>query len=150
MAGDGYILVGDAFAFIDPVFSSGVMLAMSSAPWGPRRSMSCSTTRPRRGGRSAASSRVCGRRSTAFSWLIYRINTPVLRDMFMEPRNRFRMRDGLVSLLAGNVHAGRTHWRPFSPSRAPITASSRLPAGLPAARTGWSSCRRTVATAPAG
>ena len=37
----------------------------------------------------------------SLSWLIYRINTPVLRDMFMYPSNRFRMRDGLVSLLAG-------------------------------------------------
>ena len=31
MAGDRYIMIGDAFAFIDPVFSSGVYLAMSSA-----------------------------------------------------------------------------------------------------------------------
>jgi hypothetical protein len=41
----------------------------------------------------------------SLSWLIYRINTPVLRDMFMAPRNRFRMREGLISLLAGDVHA---------------------------------------------
>jgi hypothetical protein len=26
--------------------------------------------------------------------------------MFMEPRNRFRMRDGLVSLLAGQTRGG--------------------------------------------
>ena len=26
--------------------------------------------------------------------------------MFMQPRNRFRMRDGLVSLLAGNTQGG--------------------------------------------
>ena len=31
MVGERYIMVGDAFAFIDPVFSSGVMLAMNSA-----------------------------------------------------------------------------------------------------------------------
>src|SRR5262249_52733627 len=31
IAGDGYLLVGDAAAFIDPVFSTGVWLAMSSA-----------------------------------------------------------------------------------------------------------------------
>jgi hypothetical protein len=37
------------------------------------------------------------------SWLIYRINTPALRMLFMSPANRFRMRDGLVSLLAGNL-----------------------------------------------
>ena len=30
MAGEGWLMVGDAFAFIDPVFSSGVCLAMAS------------------------------------------------------------------------------------------------------------------------
>ena len=27
--GEGYFMIGDAFAFIDPVFSSGVLLAMT-------------------------------------------------------------------------------------------------------------------------
>src|SRR5438105_13443554 len=31
MGGPGWVLIGDAFAFIDPVFSSGVYLAMSGA-----------------------------------------------------------------------------------------------------------------------
>ena len=31
MAGERYVMVGDAFAFVDPVFSSGVYLAMNSA-----------------------------------------------------------------------------------------------------------------------
>ncbi|NOQ36207.1 MAG: FAD-dependent oxidoreductase, partial [Methylococcaceae bacterium] len=31
MAGEGYLLIGDAYAFVDPVFSSGVYLAMKSA-----------------------------------------------------------------------------------------------------------------------
>ena len=31
MGGPGWILIGDAFAFLDPVFSSGVYLAMSGA-----------------------------------------------------------------------------------------------------------------------
>jgi flavin-dependent dehydrogenase len=30
VAGDGWVLVGDAFGFLDPVYSSGVMLAMKS------------------------------------------------------------------------------------------------------------------------
>jgi flavin-dependent dehydrogenase len=34
MSGPGYLIVGDAFAFIDPVFSSGVYLAMDSAERG--------------------------------------------------------------------------------------------------------------------
>ena len=32
-AADGLILVGDAFAFLDPVFSSGVFLALKSGEW---------------------------------------------------------------------------------------------------------------------
>ena len=34
MCGDGYLMVGDAFAFIDPVFSSGVHLALNSGTIG--------------------------------------------------------------------------------------------------------------------
>jgi 3-oxoacyl-[acyl-carrier protein] reductase len=34
MFGPGYLVIGDAYAFIDPVFSSGVYLAMSSAASG--------------------------------------------------------------------------------------------------------------------
>ena len=31
MAGPGWVMVGDAYAFVDPVFSSGVYLGMNSA-----------------------------------------------------------------------------------------------------------------------
>ena len=30
-AGDGWVLVGDAFGFLDPLYSSGVLLALTSA-----------------------------------------------------------------------------------------------------------------------
>ena len=32
-AGDGWVLVGDAFGFIDPVYSTGVLLALKSGEW---------------------------------------------------------------------------------------------------------------------
>ena len=31
MTGPGWVMVGDAYAFVDPVFSSGVYLGMNSA-----------------------------------------------------------------------------------------------------------------------
>ena len=34
MSGKNYILLGDAFTFIDPVFSSGVLLAMTAGEIG--------------------------------------------------------------------------------------------------------------------
>ena len=33
MAGDGWIMVGDAFGFLDPIYSSGVFLALKSGEW---------------------------------------------------------------------------------------------------------------------
>ena len=50
MRGERYVLVGDAYAFVDPVFSSGVMLGMNSGVSPPRRSTpGCAATRrPRR------------------------------------------------------------------------------------------------------
>ena len=46
------------------------------------------------------------------SWLIYRINSPALRLLFMAPGNKLRMRDGLVSLLAGNLRGSRAQLVP--------------------------------------
>ena len=40
---------------------------------------------------------------STLGWLITRINDPVLRDMFLSANNRFGMRDGLISLLAGDI-----------------------------------------------
>jgi hypothetical protein len=35
--------------------------------------------------------------------MIYRINDPIMRRLFMAPRDALRMRAGVVSLLAGNL-----------------------------------------------
>jgi hypothetical protein len=39
----------------------------------------------------------------AFSWFIYRVTNPTLRNMFMGPRNVFRVKEALLSVLAGDV-----------------------------------------------
>jgi len=43
----------------------------------------------------------------AFSWFVYRVTNPTLRDMFMGPRNIFRVKEALLSVLAGDVY-GKT------------------------------------------
>ncbi len=101
--GDGYLLVGDAFAFLDPVFSSGVLLAMTAGEMGAQVAERWLDD-PAHGRVAAARMEREVRNAMArLSWLIYRINTPALRLLFMNPANRLRMRDGLVSLLAGNL-----------------------------------------------
>jgi flavin-dependent dehydrogenase len=107
MFGDGWMLIGDAYAFIDPVFSSGVFLGMSSAEMATR----VVDEMLRKGDVTVAGNaallrnheKVIRRGLRTFSWFIYRITTPALRKMFMSPRNLFRMEEGILSLLAADI-----------------------------------------------
>ncbi|GGJ39232.1 hydroxylase [Neoroseomonas lacus] len=112
MQGEGWLMAGDAYAFLDPVFSSGVLLAMASAEMGAEVADTWLDDPARAAPMARAFERKVKRAIGSLSWLIYRINNPVLRDMFMNPSNRFRMREGLVSLLAGDVHANANRQLP--------------------------------------
>jgi flavin-dependent dehydrogenase len=105
-SGQNYLLVGDAFTFIDPVFSSGVYLAMQSGFVGADTIERC-LDHPREA-RAALKTfdRSMRRGPRIFSWLIYRVTTPTLRDIFMSPSNRFRLQEALLSVLAGDVFRG--------------------------------------------
>ena len=106
-SGEGYMMIGDAYAFIDPMFSSGVLLAMTAGEMGAEvAAVSLDDPAAGRALARRAERRLC-RAMDSLGWLIYRINTPVLRSMLMAPRNTLRMRDGLVSMLAGNLEIDR-------------------------------------------
>lgn len=114
IGGNGYLLVGDAFAFIDPLFSSGVMMAMSSAAFAAEAVDAWFRDR-RRGERlMRAYERKARRGLDTLSWLIRRINTPLLRDIFMARIDLFDIRNGLLAILAGDFY--ETPWL-FSPLR---------------------------------
>jgi flavin-dependent dehydrogenase len=103
MTGKDFILLGDAFAFIDPVFSSGVYLAMTSAVHGAEAVETCLRD-PRAALRALKRFDAQVRPGlNALSWFIYRIRTPAFRDLFMSPRNYFRMEEAVLSLLAGDI-----------------------------------------------
>ena len=58
VAGDGWVLVGDAFGFLDPLYSSGVLLALQvRARWPPTRSSKGSPRATRRPRSSASGDR---------------------------------------------------------------------------------------------
>lgn len=107
-SGRNFILVGDACAFIDPVFSSGVFFAMSTAFWGADAVEACLSA-PQHASRALARYDAAARRTLeAFTWFIYRIREPAMRNLFMGPRNWFRVEEAVLSLLAGDITAG---WR---------------------------------------
>ncbi len=103
MGGPGWILVGDAFAFLDPVFSSGVFLAMSGA----EQAVAVIDEALRRPARERALLRKLEKRLRAgmarFSFFIYRFNGPVMSQMFSQPRNALQLEQGVISMLAGDL-----------------------------------------------
>ena len=113
-AGDGYILIGDAASFIDPLFSSGVMMAMSSAAFAAE--VVDAWLRDRKLGERLGRDyeRKVRRGLKSLSWLIYRINSPVLRDIFMSSLDLFNTRNELLAILAGDFYQAP---RLLSPTR---------------------------------
>jgi flavin-dependent dehydrogenase len=109
--GDRYLMVGDAFTFIDPMFSSGVFLAMQSAFDGAKL-VQTALDRPAElaVARQALEQRMrVGPRD--YSWFIYRVTNPTIRDMFMHPQNIFNVKQGLMSLLAADIHQEGPRYR---------------------------------------
>jgi flavin-dependent dehydrogenase len=105
--GESYLLLGDAFAFIDPVFSSGVMMAMQSA-FTAADTVEVCLKQPQNMHQALKNfDRTMRVGPKVFSWFIYRVTNPVIRNMFMEPRNVFRVKEAVLSVLAGDVY-GKT------------------------------------------
>ena len=136
-SGESFCLVGDAFAFVDPVFSSGVYLAMSSAEMAVEAIRTCldqpaeARSALVRYGRSISSA------PRVFSWFIYRVTNPAMRNLFMFPRNELRMREAVLAVLAGDVHRGMPYGRSLLAFKAVYYAAS-----LFHPRRTWQSWRR--------
>ncbi|HET6434780.1 MAG TPA: NAD(P)/FAD-dependent oxidoreductase [Xanthomonadaceae bacterium] len=112
MHGPGWLLLGDAYSFVDPMFSSGVYLAMNSAERGAE-AVDAALREP---AREAALLRALQRRLDAgldeFKWFIYRFTSPAMKQLFAHPRNLLRVEDAVVSMLAGDVFDARpVLWR---------------------------------------
>jgi flavin-dependent dehydrogenase len=105
--GPHYLLIGDAFAFIDPVFSSGVWLAMNGAAAGAEAVDVCLREPARAASALRRFDDISRRGPRVFSWFIYRVTNPTMREMFMNPRNNLRIKEAVLSVLAGDIF-GRT------------------------------------------
>jgi len=103
MHGKGYLIIGDAYAFIDPVFSSGVLLGMNAAMNAADVVDEILRDLPTAQKTLRAYDKMIRGSLKTFSWFIYRITQPVMRNMFMGPRNWFRIEEATMSLLAGDI-----------------------------------------------
>ena len=107
-SGERYLMIGDAYTFIDPMFSTGVFLALQSAFDGAEL---VATALDRPAGLARARQLMEKRIAKAprdYSWFIYRVTNPTIREMFMEPKNVFKVKQSLMTMLSADLHHG---WR---------------------------------------
>jgi len=112
MSGPRWIMAGDSYAFVDPIFSSGVYLAMHGGEAaaevvdGTLRNPSRERTLQRGYERQIA------RGLKTLSWFIYRFTSPAMRKLFAGPRNDWQLEQAMISMLAGDVFRDNgVHWR---------------------------------------
>lgn len=109
--GERFIMVGDAYTFIDPVFSSGVFIAMRSAEYAADAIDACLGDPANAPRLLARYQRHVDRGISGFSWFIYRFMHPAMRFLFMNPSRRFGLQAAVISVLSGDVY-GRTRLWP--------------------------------------
>ncbi|MCD9006169.1 FAD-dependent oxidoreductase [Luteimonas sp. XNQY3] len=142
MTGPGWVMAGDAYAFIDPVFSSGVYLGMNSAEHaadvvdGALRDPSSERVLQR------AMERRLRRGLRHFSWFIHRFTTPVMQRLFAAPRNDWQLEQAVISMLAGDVFDNPAVLRRLRLFR--LVYAVNAVAIAPRALRGWFARRRQV------
>jgi flavin-dependent dehydrogenase len=117
MTGQRFMLLGDAYAFVDPVFSSGVYLAMNSAELASETVDECMRNPARTRKALKHYDRTVRRGLKVMSWFIYRFTSPAMHALFMNPRNYFRVQEAVTSMLAGDVFGRAPINRPLAAFR---------------------------------
>jgi flavin-dependent dehydrogenase len=102
-AGPGYFLVGDAGCFLDPIFSTGVTLAMVGAQTAASLALDILQNRAQP---QAAQRAYCKfvEGSTGIFWsLIRNYYRHSFRELFMNGRGPLQVHNAVISILAGQV-----------------------------------------------
>ncbi|MGH9399978.1 MAG: NAD(P)/FAD-dependent oxidoreductase [Thermoanaerobaculia bacterium] len=104
MAGDGYVLVGDAATFLDPVFSTGVFLALAT---GERAAAAIDRALTKRGRLDAKDlvryEREARKLFARFRRFVYSFYDPIFFEIFCTSNPPEKMRQAVTTVLAGGV-----------------------------------------------
>ena len=103
VVGDRFLCVGDAVQFVDPIFSAGVFIAMSSAEMAAAEI--CRAFRHNRfeAARFAGYERRLRRAVRPFLRFIWKFYDPSFVEIFLKPRETFGMLDSVTGILAGGA-----------------------------------------------
>jgi flavin-dependent dehydrogenase len=111
LTGDRWLLLGDAGFFLDPIFSSGVHLAVTSgiaAAEAMHQSLDQPLARPRL---FADYKRLMRYNQRLYRRFIYGWYEPGFMELLLSPTHRFKLVEAVTSVLAGAPKTWQLTWR---------------------------------------
>src|SRR5207249_8694036 len=110
VVGDRFLAVGDAIAFVDPIFSGGVHIAMQSGELAARAIDQALTDGRFEARRFTAYERHVWGGLRPFFRFIHKYYEPAFLELFLKPKTAFGMVDAVLSVLLGGAFLGMS-WR---------------------------------------
>jgi flavin-dependent dehydrogenase len=101
VVGDRFVAVGDAIAFVDPIFSGGVYIALRTGQLAARAILDAFDAGDFSARRFAAYERRVRRGLDPLFKFIHRYYEPAFFDLFMHPRNYFGIYTAVLNVLSG-------------------------------------------------
>jgi flavin-dependent dehydrogenase/glycosyltransferase involved in cell wall biosynthesis len=103
VAGDRFLCVGDALAFVDPIFSAGVYVAMQTGEMAAAEILAAFAGRRFEARRFRGYARRVRRGVGPFVRFIRRYYEPAFLEVFLQPRNALGTLDAVLGVLAGGA-----------------------------------------------
>jgi len=102
-AGSRWIMVGDAFGFLDPVFSSGVFMAMRSAELAADVVHGTLEDSAQEESLQQGYGEALTDALNTFEWFVEHFNSDAMDLLFQQPKNDGQIVQAIISMLAGDV-----------------------------------------------
>jgi flavin-dependent dehydrogenase len=103
VAGDRFVCVGDTLTFVDPIFSTGVYIAMQTGEMAAAEILAAFAEGRFEARRFNAYARRVRRGTSPFVRFIRRYYEPAFLEVFLQPRNGLGVLDGVLGVLAGGA-----------------------------------------------
>jgi flavin-dependent dehydrogenase len=110
VVGDRFLAVGDAIAFVDPIFSSGVFIAIRTGELAAGAILAAFADGRFTARRFAAYERRVWRGVAPFFTFIHKYYEPSFLDLFLQPRDKLGMVRAVLNVLSGGAFI-RMPWR---------------------------------------